>query len=131
MIEAFQSGGVLMWPLLLVGVGVLVLALRVVWLLGARGSRSAEAESSLQAILFWGGMSVLLGLIGTVIGVVQMTQAIALAGRVHPPLVWGGFGVSLVTLILGMLIFAVAALLWFPLRLWARRLPASGAAGGG
>jgi hypothetical protein len=41
MIEAFQSGGVLMWPLLLVGVGVLVLALRVVWLLGARGSRSA------------------------------------------------------------------------------------------
>jgi biopolymer transport protein ExbB/TolQ len=121
MMNAFSSGGVMMWPLLLIGVGVLVLTARVVWLLRDGEPRRAEAEPSLQAILFWGGMSVVLGLIGTVIGLIQISQAIAFAGSVNATLVWGGVGVSLVTLIFGMLIFTVSALSWFVLRQWSRR----------
>lgn len=128
MLDAFTSGGIMMWPLLLIGAGVLVLTARVVWLLREREPRTVEAEPSLQAILFWGGMSVVLGLIGTVIGLIQISQAVALAGGVNATLVWGGVGVSLVTLIFGLLIFTVSALAWFVLRQWSRRLPLGSAA---
>jgi hypothetical protein len=96
--------------LFLLGVGpVVVIAAWVV---------AAEAERPLQGLLFWGVFSVVLGFLGTVIGIIQIAQAIRLLGQVEPPLVWAGFGVSLVTLIFGLLIFLIAALLWFVLRQW-------------
>lgn len=124
--EAFLSGGILMWPLLVIGIGVLVLAVRSAWLLSRSERSAAEADQRLQAILFWGVMSVVLGFLGTTVGIIQMAQAITLAGAVHPPLVWGGFGVALVTLIFGLLIFLVAAVLWFVLRQWSLYLAARG-----
>ncbi len=138
--EMFLKGGIMMWPLLAVGVGILVLAVRAAVRLRAAGrpeSRDGEdprlvrgepsrlpanVDRSLQAILFWGAMAVLLGLLGTVVGVVVMTQAIALAGSVEPPLVWSGVGVSLVTLVFGLLVFLLAAFAWFGLRQWSQRL---------
>jgi biopolymer transport protein ExbB/TolQ len=121
MYHAFASGGIVMWPLLAVGIGVLVLAARAAWLIH-RGERpAAEAESTIQAILFWGVMSVLLGVLGTTIGIIQMAQAVGLAGGVEAPLLWGGFGVALVTLLFGLLIFVVSLPLWFGLRQWAAR----------
>lgn len=119
--QAFQSGGVMMYPLLLVGLGVLWLGARTAWALRSGEPDGARVEGSLQTILFWGVMSVVLGLLGTVVGLIQIAQAIGLAGAVEPPLVWGGFGVSLVTLLFGLLIFVVAALTWFGLRQWSLR----------
>jgi len=121
MYEAFQSGGVLLWPLLAVGAGVLVLAARAAWLIGRDERAPAEAENPVQAILFWGAMSVFLGALGTVIGIVQIAQAVGPAGQVQPTLLWGGLGVALVPLIIGFLIFLVALVLWFALRQWSSR----------
>jgi hypothetical protein len=115
--DAFLSGGLLMYPLLLIAVGVLAVAARAALLLYGRGEASPATERWLQAILFWGAISVLVGLLGTAVGLIQMAQAVALAGSVHPPLVWGGLGVALVTSIFGMLIFLLCAVLWFVLRL--------------
>lgn len=138
--DMFLSGGIMMWPMLAVGVGILILAVRAAVRLRAVGRPQtgsaeetglerrradelpADVDRSLQAILFWGAMAVLLGLLGTVVGVVVMTQAIALAGSVEPPLVWGGVGVSLVTLVFGLLIFLLAAFSWFGLRQWSQRV---------
>lgn len=122
MVEAFLSGGIVMWPLLIIGIGVLVLALRVGWLLLDPDRAEAEAGGSLQAIPFWGAMGAVLGLLGAVVGIIQITQAISLAGEVHPALVWGGFGLALLPLIFGLLIFLVAAVLWFVLRQWSLRI---------
>lgn len=115
--HAFLSGGVLMYPLLLIAVGVIAAAIRTAVLLYGERRASPLAGRWLQAILFWGAISVLVGLLGTTVGVIQMAQAIALAGSVSATLVWAGFGIALVTTIFGMLIFLLSAVLWFLLRL--------------
>ena len=121
MVEMFLMGGKMMWPLALIGVGVLWLTGRTAWQIRHREQSGAEAELSLQAILFWGAMSVVLGMLGTAIGWIQATRAIALAGGAEPGLIWSGFGITLTTLTFGMLIFTIAALCWFVLRQWASR----------
>ena len=92
---------------------------RAAILLGRPGARDPDVDGTLRAILFWGVMSVVLGLLGTTVGLVQMSEAIVRANRmVEPTTLVGGFGVSLITSIFGLLIFLVAALLWFSLRHW-------------
>jgi len=115
--EAFLSGGVVMYPLLLIVIGILVLAARAAWpVFGQARPLPPAAERWLHAILFWGAISVVVGFLGTTAGIIQMAQAVGLAGGVEAPLLWGGFGVALVTTIFGLLIFLLAAVLWFLLR---------------
>jgi biopolymer transport protein ExbB/TolQ len=116
MIEAFESGGFMMWPMLAVALGVAWLALRTALRLRREREAPEEARRGLQSILFWGAMAVVLGMLGTVVGWVVMTRAIGLAGEVETSLVWGGFGVSLVTLVFGLLIFLFSAVAWFVLQ---------------
>lgn len=104
------------------------LALGILWLGGSTAVRiqsgrvrGDEAGRGLQAILFWGSMALVLGLLGTVVGVVTMAQSIASAGTAPQGLVWGGFGVALSTFIFGLLIFIVSAILWFALDQWRKR----------
>lgn len=122
MIETFRSGGIMMWPMLAVALGVGWLAVRTGLRLRQGREAPEVARRGLQAILFWGVMAVVLGALGTVVGLVLATRAIALAGAVEPSLVWGGVGVSLVTLVFGLLIFLFAALVWFALHRWHGRV---------
>lgn len=123
MLNAFRSGGVMMWPLLLIALGIGGVAVRA-----ARAARSGapreELERTLQTILFWGAMSVVLGLLGTAVGLVQMASALQRVTAVSASTVWGGVGVALVTLIFGLLILLASLLLWFGLR---RRLAGNSA----
>jgi biopolymer transport protein ExbB/TolQ len=119
----FSHGGLMMWPLLATAAGILWLSVRTgLRLAGGDRSRVEEAGRGLQAILFWGGMAVVLGLLGTVIGIITMTQAIQLAGVAEPRLVWGGIGVVLTTLLFGLLVFLLSAVSWFVLRQWHGRV---------
>jgi energy-converting hydrogenase Eha subunit E len=118
MIEMFRSGGVVMWPMLAVAVGILWVAVRTALRARQGAAESDAVQRGLQAILFWGVMSVVLGTVGTVGGLVIMTQAIARVGSVESRLIWGGVGVSLVTLIFGLVIFLLSAVTWFTLRQW-------------
>jgi biopolymer transport protein ExbB/TolQ len=125
LIEVFLSGGIAMWPLLAVGLGIVYTAARVAAAL--RRAAFDDAGRGLQGLLFWGGMSVLLGLLGTVGGFVVMTQAAARAGSIDAQLIWGGVSLSLVTLAFGTALFILAAALWFPLRGWHQRALAASA----
>lgn len=117
MIDLFTSGGFMMWPLLALAAGVLWLAARTA--LRLRGASDPDAvQRSLHGILFWGGMAVVLGLLGTVVGLAFTMEAIARAGEARASLDWGGVGVSLVTLIFGLVMFVTAAVAWFALRQW-------------
>src|SRR5690606_25086194 len=75
-----------------------------------------------QSLLFWGGMAALLGLLGTAVGLVITAQAVARVPDAGASLIWGGIGVTLTTLIFGLLIFLLAALAWFVLGMWSSRL---------
>src|SRR5690606_23432596 len=115
MIEYFHAGGVAMWPLLLMLLAVLFLAGHAA-VLQARDAESGDVESRLLGVLFWGGMSLLMGVLGTMVGLVQMADAISRFGPVRSSTLAGGVGVALITSIFGLLIFLLAAVLWFSLR---------------
>lgn len=120
MMEMFRDGGVMMWPMLIVALGIGWTALRT----AARLRREPAGEAvrrGLLTILFWGGIAVLLGALGTVVGLVVTAQVVARVPEIEPALVWGGIGVTLITLIFGLLIFLAAALVWFALSAWAAR----------
>ncbi len=116
----FLSGGVIMWPLLALALGVVASALRA----GIELSRNAS-DHALVPLLFWGVVALLVGALGTVTGLVLMARRIAAAGGVSPELVWGGLGVTLVSLVFGILIFLMSGFLWLALDAWRRRLASS------
>jgi hypothetical protein len=119
----FASGGVMMWPILAVGVGIGWMGIRTALRLSRPDGVSStgggdEVARGLQGILFWGGAAVVLGLLGTTVGLVLMGDAVARAGAAHPPLVWGGLAVALVPLIFALVVFLGASVLWFILHQW-------------
>jgi biopolymer transport protein ExbB/TolQ len=126
MIETFLGGGVMMWPLAAIAAGVLVMGGRALWLLRDGETAGREAETLVQAILFWGAMGLVLGLLGTVVGLIQISQVLARFAGVGAPTIWEGVGLSLLPLVFGIMIAAVAALLWFSLGLRGRAMGAFG-----
>lgn len=115
------QGGFFMYPLLLVAVLIVALAVWAAVRLPRVEGADPVLETGIDATLFWGGWALLLGLLGTFGGIYQAAGAIERAGEVAPALAWGGVRVALTTTLFGLLIFAVAALLWFGLRTAYRR----------
>jgi hypothetical protein len=132
MIHWFLSGGVIMWPLLVLAVGVVVSAARAGLTLKRVAASDGAGEAGvpprppgLVPVLFWGGVALLVGALGTVTGLVIMARRLAAAGGAggaSPGLVWGGVAVALVSLVFGLLVFLLSGLLWFALDAWARRI---------
>lgn len=123
MMSWFVDGGVVMYPLLFVAIWVLVLAVRAVGRLRTldAGARDVVAESDIDAILLWANVGLVVGLIGTLVGVSQAASAIELAGEAPAALIWAGIRVTLVSTIFGMVVFSFAAPVWFYLRRAYRR----------
>src|SRR5690606_21197245 len=110
------------WPMLIVALGILWTAVRT-FMRAGEDPAAEDVRRGMQSVLFWGGIAVLLGLLGTVVGLVFAAQAVARVPDAPASLIWGGVGVTLITLIFGLLIFLFAALVWFGLDAWsARRL---------
>ena len=81
----------------------------------------------IDAILFGGGFAAIIGVLGTLIGVVVAAQSIEVAGGVSTTLAWGGIKLALLTSVFGVLILAGSSLVWFALQLRWRLLEASAA----
>jgi hypothetical protein len=117
MIDLFRDGGYIMYPLLAVTVAVIGYSVSA-----ARGLRSASRpdprlEATIDGVLFWGGFGVVLGVIGSLIGIVQAARIIeAAGGAVEPILIWGGIRAALSSTIVALPVFGLAALVWFVLR---------------
>jgi hypothetical protein len=119
----FFGGGFMMFPIALSALAALGLAGWSAWRLWGSAPRvDARVEAGVDGVLFWGGFALLLGILGTVIGIAQAAQAIEMAGAVHTTLVWGGIKLALITTIWGTLILVVSALSWFLLRVRCRSL---------
>jgi hypothetical protein len=66
----------------------------------------------LSYILLFGSLAAVIGILGQGIGLFGAMEAISVAGDVSPALMAGGFRVSLITPIYGILIFILSLLLW-------------------
>ena len=119
----FASGGVMMWPIFAVGVGIGWMGIRTALRLcrpdpASSASGGEKVTRGLQGILLWVGAAVVLGLLGTTVGLVVMGDAVARAGAAHPPLMWGGLTMALVPLIFALVVSLGASVLWFILHQW-------------
>lgn len=124
MFDLFREGGVMMWPLLILAVAVVVLTVRG-WVHVSRvDGPDPVVETGVDAVVFWGAWSVVLGFLGTIVGIYIAAGAISVAPAISPQVIWGGIRVALITLVFGLLIFAVAAVAWFILRSRYRRIVA-------
>ncbi|MGH7480899.1 MAG: MotA/TolQ/ExbB proton channel family protein [Longimicrobiales bacterium] len=118
MMSWFVDGGVIMYPLLIVTIAVVVLVVRSIGRLRGLegGRRDVHVESGIDAILLWATFALVVGWIGTLVGIGQAADAIMRAGSAPVTLVWAGIKVTLVSTIFGLLVFSLAAPVWFYLR---------------
>lgn len=110
--------GIFLAPLTLSFVLVMSLGIWSAWrLFGPGASADPAAKVWVDAILFWGGFALIAGALGAVVGVVRALQGYEAAGEFASPLVAPGLVLFTLSLVVGLGILAIAALLWFVLQL--------------
>jgi len=110
----FAQMGVWAYPMILAGILMLVQIGRVAegsWRNSSRGSGPSS-----HAILVWGALNAVLGVLGSAVGISLAAGAIENAPSISPPLLIGGLKVALSTTVFGMLLFALALVSWLVIR---------------
>ncbi len=115
MMRFMLEGGFTMWPILLLAIVIALLILVNVIRLFAIGRANARAQSSVNGILFWGTVAVVVGLFGQWSGLYKGFTAAAELGVANPSAVIMGFSETLISTIAGLTVFIVAAPCWFVL----------------
>jgi hypothetical protein len=110
----FAQMGVWAYPMILTGILMLVQIGRVA--MGSKKSRSPGRGPAGNAILVWGALNAVLGVLGSAVGISLAAGAIENAASISPPLLMGGLKVALSTTVFGMLLFALALVSWLVIR---------------
>ncbi len=117
MTSFIREMGFYFWPLALIGLAVIGLAVRSMLRLRAAGAEeAAPVEHGVNAVLFWGCVAAVVGVLGQFHGIYQAAKAISRAGAISPQIIWGGLAVSFSSTLAGLAILLVAALAWGSLR---------------
>ncbi len=104
--------------LVVVFLGLLILVLSVrksMQMFGSRSCQPVELEQGLHAILFWGAISLVLGILGQCSGIYHAMGAISQATEISPQIILKGLGESYTSTIAGLVIFVFASVIWFAL----------------
>ena len=113
----FLSGGEVMWFLLLIALIILILSIKKgIDLFSGKEQSKTKLEAGINAIAFWGGLSVIVGLFFHFWGVAAAMQAISQANDISPAIVAMGYRMALVSIITGLFIFIISLLIWFVFR---------------
>jgi hypothetical protein len=116
-LHVFMQGGLLMWPLVLIGLVLYGIVLRTLWHLFVKGGSDALAiQNCLDGLLFWGGFAVIIGVLGSAVGYHKAMTVLAARGLAHPKFLWAGAAEGMVSSIAGLLILAGAGVCWYLLR---------------
>jgi len=114
MIQFFNEGGPYMWILLLIALTIIGLSIKKsIDLFAKQTSDKIQLESGINAILFWGFISVIVGFFVHYMGVYEAMRAIAEASDISPAIVSYGYSMALISILTGLAIFGVSAVLWF------------------
>jgi len=120
MVRTFFEGGAFMWLILIIAISIVILSIKKVIDLFARTNlNQQQIESGLNAIIFWGAISTVIGFLSHFFGMYQAMNAIAEANDISPSIVAKGFAVSLIPIIFGLVIFMLSGILWLIFR-WRR-----------
>ena len=117
MMRIFSEGGPFMWPLLVFAIVVVVLTVRKApEAFGRKEADAVKGEGGVNAILFWGCMSLLTGFLAHYTGIYNAMLAISRASDISPAVMARGYAQSLVPILTGLLICVASAVAWFVLR---------------
>jgi biopolymer transport protein ExbB/TolQ len=94
-------------------------------LFGRTHLEPAALENGLHAILFWGVIALVSGVLGQVSGIYRALNVIINAKEIAPKLVAQGFAESFTSTIFGLWLFLAAAVIWFALFARYKRITAS------
>ncbi|MFC1661184.1 MotA/TolQ/ExbB proton channel family protein [Gemmatimonadota bacterium] len=106
--------GLLICGLVLLNLGLVGWIL--VKLLGNGGGRSQALEGKINAVLFWGGIGAVLGVLGQVNSIYLALREILSASDISPNVIAEGFAISFTSTIMGLLLLLFSALAWMGLR---------------
>ena len=113
MVHFFMSGGPFMWLLLIAAIIVVVLFIKkALELFSSKEADKAVLKNGINTILFWGGISVVLGFFAHFLGVYNSMRVISRAHEISPAVIAEGYAISLTTILFGLTIFIFAALFW-------------------
>lgn len=113
----FGNMGYIVYPITFCGIMVAALAARAFMRLRDGGSGQVTlVRPTIDGTLFWGAYAAVLGVFGTVLGMIVAAQAVEAVNVIEPRLVFGGIKIALTSTMYGMFIFLVAALMWLGLR---------------
>ncbi len=115
MLTYINSGGPVMWLLIVLLVVIVVLAVRAVLGLREGAEAIAARTGSVHAILFWGVFAGVLGVYGQLAGIYRALIFIVNAPEISPPIIAEGIAVSFRTTLFGLLLMMSAGLVWFVL----------------
>ena len=117
MIQFFSEGGLYMWVLLIIALAITGLSIKkAIELFGSRSYDKIQLESGINAILFWGFISVIFGFFIHYMGVYEAMRSIARASDISPAIVSYGYSMALISILTGLAIFGFSAVLWFLFR---------------
>jgi biopolymer transport protein ExbB/TolQ len=118
--------GIFGLPMILIAIAIAVLTIKkVVDLFVKKDLPSHKLQSGLHAILFWGAVCAVFGILGQVTGTYNALGVIMKAREISPNMVAQGFAESLTTTIFGLGVLLVSAIIWFILFGRYRKLIAS------
>jgi biopolymer transport protein ExbB/TolQ len=116
MIEFFMAGGPYMWLILGLSIVIALLVIRKAIDLFVRTDLTPERlERGLNAILFWGCISAVLGVLGQFQGYYLSLRVVASAPVISPKMLAEGMAQATITTLFGLAQLFFAALAWFGL----------------
>ena len=113
---------------LMIIISVVIVALAIkkaIDLFAGKERSAAELERGLHAILFWGVIASVLGVLGQISGIYHALNAIVRATEISPRVICMGFAESFTTTIYGLWTLFLSAIIWFALFTRYKRLVAA------
>jgi len=117
MLEFIKAGGPFMILILIVSLGLFILMIKSIYdLYFKKEGITVVYESTINAILFWGCISVLLGFLGQITGIYIALNIISQAPDISPQIVLMGLKVSFNPTLLGLWVLLFSSIIWFVLK---------------
>jgi biopolymer transport protein ExbB/TolQ len=115
MIWFINTGGPLMWVLIVIAIALVVLIVKKALQLFGKEATGGDLERGLHAILFWGAFSAVLGVYAQLSGIYRALRSIIQAPEISAPVIAEGMAISFHTTLFGLSVFLIAGLAWFVL----------------